>query len=621
MRRRWKPAACHDDKPWRNNPERNDPIPTPPIVEEPQRFTVGGTVTGLTGSGLLLQNNGGDDQGIGATETRFTFGAQLASGSDYAVTVKAQPSGQTCTVNDGSGKVGSVAIGNVKIVCSDITYTVGGTVRSLIGGTVRLSNNAGAALAVGNGQFKFPDQVAAGAAYAVTVAGVDLAPGAPQQTCSVSHGAGVVGTSDVSNIDVLCSVESFKVKGSVAGLVSAGLVLQNNAGDDLPVSADGSFEFATPVASASAYAVTVKSQPRLPTQICTVANGTGVVAGSDVIGVLVTCVRDSATFALIGVGGAPPVVQPHAIGAGGAVDALAAPSGTTSGVPAAIDVNAASRTVNVADGVTIRQFAIATPASNGLTVANSITTANGQLVALRTDPSGRLLVSASATGVVQTYLLNQAGLPIAPVPADSLALSPVTSISFDPTGRFVYFTHGAANYVSAYAAKPDGHLQLVGTEPAYGAYSPAVSGAMRPNGQHFYTASPGVGYTSMYRVDANSGALSRGSIYTAIKSGHMAISPDARFLYVSNQNSPSTPVISWFELNQYGGMMIRGSIALQGAAVADLKFEVDPSNLFLYALSGDRIETYAIDQATGALAFGTSTPISQGGTLALSTAK
>jgi len=68
-------------------------------------------------------------------------------------------------------------------------------------------------------------------------------------------------------------------------------------------------------------------------------------------------------------------------------------------------------------------------------------------------------------------------------------------------------------------------------------------------------------------------------------------------------------------------MMIRGSIALQGAAVADLKFEVDPSNLFLYALSGDRIETYAIDQATGALAFGTSTPISQPGTLALSTAK
>ena len=39
--------------------------------------------------------------------------------------------------------------------------------------------------------------------------------------------------------------DSFTVGGSVSGLVGSGLVLQNNGGGDLPVAADGTFQFAT----------------------------------------------------------------------------------------------------------------------------------------------------------------------------------------------------------------------------------------------------------------------------------------------------------------------------------------------------------------------------------------
>lgn len=62
-----------------------------------------GTLGGLgSGKSVTLQNNGGDDlvlQGDGV----FRFAQRLATGSAYAVTVKAQPQGQTCTVTHGSG--------------------------------------------------------------------------------------------------------------------------------------------------------------------------------------------------------------------------------------------------------------------------------------------------------------------------------------------------------------------------------------------------------------------------------------------------------------------------------------------------------------------------------------
>ena len=150
---------------------------------------------------------------------------------------------------------------------------------------------------------------------------------------------------------------------------------------------------------------------------------------------------------------------------------------------------------------------------------------------------------------------------------------------------------------------------------------PAVPAIMHPSGKFYYATSPGPNHTSMYNVDATSGALRLNVIHTLNKTGHVAASADGKFLYVSDLNTPGTPAIARFDLTATGGMMPRGSVTLQGSAIADLKFEVDPSNLYLYALTGDRIETYAIDQATGDLTFASSTPIANPGTLALSNAK
>jgi streptogramin lyase len=80
------------------------------------------------------------------------------------------------------------------------------------------------------------------------------------------------------------------VGGTVTGLKGS-LVLQNNAGDDIQLTADGTFGFATGIATGSAYAVSVRTQPLW--QFCTVTKGSGTVA-ADVGDVAVSCAAAAA---------------------------------------------------------------------------------------------------------------------------------------------------------------------------------------------------------------------------------------------------------------------------------------------------------------------------------------
>jgi len=85
---------------------------------------------------------------------------------------------------------------------------------------------------------------------------------------------------------------TYTIGGTVSGLEGNGLVLQQSGGDPLPITADGSFTFATPIHDGASYAVTVSTQPGNPAQTCSVANGSGTVAGANVDDVAVTCTTD-----------------------------------------------------------------------------------------------------------------------------------------------------------------------------------------------------------------------------------------------------------------------------------------------------------------------------------------
>ena len=80
-------------------------------------YTVGGTISGLTASGLVLLNNGGDATTISANATQFTLNTGVAFGSAYAITVQTQPTGLVCPVSNGTGTMGAADVTNISLAC------------------------------------------------------------------------------------------------------------------------------------------------------------------------------------------------------------------------------------------------------------------------------------------------------------------------------------------------------------------------------------------------------------------------------------------------------------------------------------------------------------------------
>jgi len=257
-------------------------------------YSVGGTVSGLLGSGAVIQLNGGNDLALSG-DGGFNFIRAVADNRPYTVTVLTQPSSpsQTCSVAKGSGVVNDAGadVTDVTVTCAAAAYTVGGTVAGLDGSGLVLQNNAADDLPINiDGDFTFATAVADGSPYAVTVLSQ---PSSPSQTCRVTNGSGTVSGANVTDVTVTCVtvIVSYTVGGTVIGLAGSGLVLQNNAGDNLPISLDGNFTFTTAVADGGPYAVTVLTQPVTPNQICNVTSGagSGTISGVNVVDVRVMC--------------------------------------------------------------------------------------------------------------------------------------------------------------------------------------------------------------------------------------------------------------------------------------------------------------------------------------------
>ena len=260
------------------------------VTKTEATYTVGGTVNGLSGT-LVLENNGSEPLTLTADGT-FTFPTTELTGASYSVTVQTQPTTQTCTVSNGSGTISNSNITNVTVTCSTNTHTVGGTTSGLAGSeSVVLQNNGGDNLTVNaNGSFTFAASVAQGSAYNVTVLTQPST-----QTCTVTNGSGTISTSDVTNVLVTCSTNAYTVGGTLSGLAgSQSVVLQDNGTDNLTLSSNGSFTFATSVAQGSPYNVTVLTQPTI--QTCTVTNGSGTMGGANVTNVSVSCVTNTTTL-------------------------------------------------------------------------------------------------------------------------------------------------------------------------------------------------------------------------------------------------------------------------------------------------------------------------------------
>ena len=168
-----------------------------PVLVPATGYTIGGSVSGLDGT-LVLRNNGKGDLTVKA-DGAFSFADPVTAGNPYAVSIAQQPEGQTCAVSAGQGTA-TANVTDMRVACSAVTHTVGGTLSGLAGGTLVLRNNGADALSLtADGNFTFAQALPEGAMYDVTV---HTQPAG--RLCALSGASGRAGAA-VTSVVALCT--------------------------------------------------------------------------------------------------------------------------------------------------------------------------------------------------------------------------------------------------------------------------------------------------------------------------------------------------------------------------------------------------------------------------------
>jgi hypothetical protein len=535
-------------------------------------YTIGGTVSGLNAStSVTLLNNGGNSLTVSANGS-FTFTTALASGKTYSVTVGTQPTGETCTVTNGSGTVGSANVTNVAVVCAGAkTFTIGGTVSGLISGrSVTLLDNGGNSLTVAaNGSFTFTTALAGGATYAVTVGTQPSG-----ETCTVTNGSGTVGSANVTNVAVACTANTYTIGGTVSGLsASTSVKLLENGGNSLTVSANGSFTFTTAIASGATYSVTVGTEPTGET--CTVTNGSGTVGSANVTNVTVACATTK-TFTI-----------------GGTVSGLSASTSVTlldnGGNSLTVSANGSfTFTTAIASGSTYSVTVGTEPTGETCTVTNgsgTVGSANVTNVAVACSTSsggggGAYWIPYSASAIPQATPTGSTGLFI--IPSDKLASSPgPTWVTTDKTqllaiGTQIALKNGVATYspqVMMYADTTSaGTTKIYGLTLAGTTTTPTptqISSLSLASGQQICESSS----------DSETDVTNGDSVFVVIQVGtaEQCISTGGTYEVVHYTDSATTaPVVVTLNTTEMNGVYQNGKLA------GLLVFDSATSSLDLY---------------------------------------
>ncbi|MBX3585478.1 MAG: hypothetical protein KF796_02450 [Ramlibacter sp.] len=257
----------------------------------PVSFNVGGTLAGLAaGKTVVLAHK--DASGATAQSRSLNangaYSVSLPAGTAYQLVVLVQPSGQTCSVSNGTGTA-SADVNNVSVNCLDNVAApearvVSGTVAGLAAGqtlVLQLSANGQVqeTSVHADGSFQFPEALTG--TFAITV----KTPPAGQG-CSVAHSQGTAGDGVAISVSCTAASQSFRVGGQLSGNIGV-VALRNTAnGDALVLSANGVFQFPQPVPQGSAYNVVRVNAGGV--QTCSVGNGSGT-ASAHVSNISIRC--------------------------------------------------------------------------------------------------------------------------------------------------------------------------------------------------------------------------------------------------------------------------------------------------------------------------------------------
>src|SRR5205823_1858839 len=182
------------------------------------------------------------------------------------VSVKTQPSGQTCTLS--SNATGTITANTtVTATCTTNTFTIGVAATGLTGTLVMQDDKADNLTFTTNNTQTFATSYASGSSYTVSV---KTQPSG--QTCTLSSNATGTITANVT-VTATCAASNPTISVTVTG-ISGTVVLEDDKGDTLTFSSNSTKTFATSYASGTAYTVYVTTQPLTQSCIPTYSTGT-----------------------------------------------------------------------------------------------------------------------------------------------------------------------------------------------------------------------------------------------------------------------------------------------------------------------------------------------------------
>jgi hypothetical protein len=211
------------------------------------------------------------------SDSTQTFVKTYGSGTSYQVRVQTQPSGETCTLSSNAKGTITSNITVTATCAATANYAISVAVSGLTSGTLVMRDNQVDTLNfTTNATETFAKTFISGASYQVAV---KTQPSG--QTCTVGSNAKGTITSNLT-VAVTCApnTTNFTLSVSVSGLTGT-LLVQDDKGDQLSFSANGTQTFATSYASGSAYSTTIQSQPS--GQTCTLTNATGTITANTTV--------------------------------------------------------------------------------------------------------------------------------------------------------------------------------------------------------------------------------------------------------------------------------------------------------------------------------------------------
>ena len=411
------------------------------------------------------------------------------------------------------------------------------------------------------------------------------------------------------------------ISGTISGLRGTGLILQNEGGNDLPVSTNGAFTFKTPVTEGGKYDVTVRQQPRNPTQNCVGNRGSGIVHGN-VTNVAVVC--SSATIARFS----------YTANTDGTLSIYAVDESTGQLHFAGV-VNTGTIGFSVTVDPTDR-FLYVTEPNNRSVGAYRIDPASGALTSVPgTNPQGtggRGPVSAATDSSAHfLYVVDQFSNDISPFSIDSSsgALTPIkagiinsggqspAAILVHPTLPVLYVMNQGSSTVVTYAVNTTSGLLTQTAVTSLGTQTLPLDMEIDPLGRFLYVANGDTLNVSAFRIGAN-GALKEvpgspfgGPAFPVA----LSVDPQSRFLFVGStpegtSGSPPSSIFA-YTIDAASGALtpVANSPFPASETLGDIT--VDPSGLYLYETHKDSfglvpgsesgVSTFAINNTTGAL--------------------